>query len=213
MLCAPNRPPALHSAAKSAGGGKTASGIRRLLVAHVPDPVALRPVLAVGRRRLLGLDQQVARRDRQQRMGEAVAERLPRPVRHQLRMRLVGDVEDDQAAVDPADIDAVRPLRRERGRVHADAGVERRDARRRRFLVADARARQPPAPGLLRMRRIVQIDDHQELVIVLVVRREVLRAGRQIGVLAIGEPQIVHAARMRARGVEIRQLLRMRRIG
>ena len=63
------------------------------------------------------------------------------------------------------------------------------------------------------MRRIAQIDDHQELVVVLVVRGEVLGAGREIGVLTIGEPQIVHAARMRSRGVEIRQLLGMRGIG
>ena len=76
-----------------------------------------------------------------------------------------------------------------------------------------ARAGQPPAAGLLRVRGITHIDDHQELVIILVARREIVRTGREIGELTIVKRQIVHAARMRTRCVEVRQLLRMRRIG
>ncbi|HEV2189997.1 MAG TPA: hypothetical protein VGR70_22520 [Stellaceae bacterium] len=36
------------------------------------------------------------------------------------------------------------------------------------------------------------------------------RAGREIGVVPVGEPEIMDAARMRPRSVEMRQLLRMR---
>jgi predicted MPP superfamily phosphohydrolase len=42
---------------------------RRLLIADVPDPVALLPVLAIGRGGFLGLDHQIARRQRQREIG------------------------------------------------------------------------------------------------------------------------------------------------
>src|SRR5690242_525482 len=78
-----------------------------VLVADVPYPVAFRPVLAVRCGRLFGLDQQVAGRDRDQGVCKAASDRLPRPVRDQLWMGFVADVEDHQAAIDPADIDAI----------------------------------------------------------------------------------------------------------
>ena len=60
---------------------------------------------------------------------------------------------------------------------------------------------------------IRHIDDHQELVVVLVVRREVARAGGQIGVVPIGEPDEVDPARVRTGRIEMRELLRHVRIG
>jgi hypothetical protein len=64
----------------------------------------------------------------------------------------------------------------------------------------------------MRLCRIGDVDNHQELVVLGIARDEVARAGRQIGVMPVSEPDIVDAARVRAGGVEMRQLLRMDRI-
>src|ERR1700733_7473221 len=146
------------------------------LVADVPNPVAFRPVLASVLRRLLGLDRKPTTDDRQHRMGEAVAKRLPGAVRDQYGMRLVGDIQDPPATVDPADIGAIRLVRRHNQRMHADPRVEGRDAWRGGDAVPPPRARNPPAAGPAGMPRIPDVDDHQELVTQLVARREVARA-------------------------------------
>src|SRR5690349_9215079 len=103
-------------------------------------------------------------------------------------MRLVGDVQDHPAAVDPADIRTIRLVGGYDQRVHADAGIERRYTGRRRLAVTFARAWQPPAAGFTWMSWIAHIDDQQELVVELVARGEVARAGGQISVVAISEP-------------------------
>ena len=91
-----------------------------------------------------------------------------------LGMRLVGDVQDHPAAVDPADIGAVRPFRR-RPPACACGSRFRADPR----AAAAARCR----PGACRAatsgrprsdaRGSVHVHDHQELVVELVARGEV----------------------------------------
>ena len=64
-------------------------------------------------------------------------------------MRLVGDIEDHCAAVDIADVGAIRPLRKDVGVVRPKAGIELRiEPLRRRRSVAFARTRKPPAADL-----------------------------------------------------------------
>src|SRR5579859_1263139 len=111
MLCAPKRPPTLHRAPKSAGGGNAASGIGAfsLLMSQTQSRFGQSLQLAAVASSVW--ISRFARGQRQQRVGETVVERLPRHVRDQLRVRLVGDVEDHQATIDPADIDAVGPVR------------------------------------------------------------------------------------------------------
>jgi hypothetical protein len=55
----------------------------------------------------------------------------------------------------------------------------------------------------MRVARVGHIDDHEELIVERVLRREVFRPGRQVGVMTVGKPEVVHAARMRPRRVEI----------
>ena len=143
---------------------------RVLLGAVVDDPHQLRPVGAVVARRLVADDQQVALEERHDGVREAGVRRVVVPARHHLRVRLVGDVEDDHAAVDIAHVHAVRPLRVDVGVVRAEAGVEAGPgmARRRRDVVAFLRAGQPPAADLDRLRRVAHVDALIELVVVRV---------------------------------------------
>ena len=62
------------------------------------------------------------------------------------------------------------------------------------------------------MRRVVQVHDHQELVVIRVARLEIGGAGRDVGVTPVGEPQPVHAAGMRPGRVEMGEFARMRRV-
>src|SRR5438876_1083629 len=71
--------------------------------------------------------------------------------------------------------------------------------------VALARARQPPAADLDRPRRPAHVDDAVELIVAPVARREVGRARAAVDVLAVHPPQVMHAARGRARRLEARQ--------
>ena len=84
-------------------------------------------------------------------------------------------------------------------------------ARRRRLRIADARARHPPAPDLLRRGRIAHVEDLVALVVELVVRDEIGRARRHVHVLAVAEPELVHAARFLARAVHEGDRLRLLR--
>ena len=76
-------------------------------------------------------------------------------------------------------------------------------------LVADARARHPPAPDLLRRGRIAHVEDLVALVVELVVGDEIRRARRHVDVFAVAEPELVHAARLVARAVHERDRLRI----
>ena len=210
ILCAPNRPPALHSASWSGARREDGQRIRVPLVADVPHPVALRPVLAVRPVASSVWIGRSARRDRQHSMREAVAKRLPGAVRDRLRMRLVRDVEDHPAAVDPADIGAVRLCPRgssgECMRMPASNG----DTRGGGGAVSPTRVpgnhQRPVSCGCAGSR---DIDDHQELVVSFgSCGAKSARAGRKIGIVPIDEPDKMHAARMRPRSVEMRQFLR-----
>jgi hypothetical protein len=120
------------------------------------------------------------------------------------------DVQHEGAAIDVADVGAVRPLGEHVGVVGAKAHVELlRQPRRRRRLVAFARAGIPPAPCLHRLRRVRDVEDAVELVVERVARGEVRRAGRHVDGPAVDEPQRVHAARMRPGAVELRDELRL----
>src|SRR5439155_12074187 len=82
-------------------------------------------------------------------------------------MRLVGNVEDHRTAVDIADVGTVRPLRKNVGVVCAKAGIELWiEPPRRRRVIAFARSRQPPASHLGRLRRVANVDDAVELIVV-----------------------------------------------
>jgi hypothetical protein len=74
--------------------------------------------------------------------------------------------------------------------------------RRLAFLLA----RVPPAAGFDRLRRIADVDDLVDLVVLHVVRLEIRRAGRNVHELAIHAPHAVDAVGMRARGVVVRDL-------
>ena len=133
-------------------------------------------------------------------------------MRDELRPRFVRDVQDDRAARDVTDVGAVGPLREDVGVVRAVARVEFRMALQGRHGIADARARQPPAADFLGLRRLAHVDDAVELVVRRVRRLEVRGARRHVDVLAIDEPHGVHAARVLARGVEVRDELRRFRL-
>ena len=98
-------------------------------------------------------------------------------------MRLVGDVEDDHAAVDIAHVHAVGPLRIDVGVVRPVAGVDAGAgvARRRRDIVALVGAGQPPAADLDRLRRVAHVDALVELVVVRVRRVKVARRRNSCG--------------------------------
>ena len=200
-----------HSAAWSCAGGKTASG-NGAARWRCPTPSSASANRRIWRASPPRSGSPRRADDRQDGVGEAVAERLPRPPDHRLGVRLVADVEDHPAAVDPADIGAIRPVRRDHQRVHPHPVVEPVHARRRLGRVALARAGQPPAADLA-ARADRRVDDHQELVVQRVARDEIARAGREIGVPPVGEPDEMDAARVRTRGVEMRQLPWLRRIG
>jgi len=78
--------------------------------------------------------------------------------------------------------------------------------------VSNVGARQPPAADLDRPRRPAHVDDAVELIVAPVARREVGRARAAVDVLAVHPPQVMHAARGRARRVEERHAAGLGRI-
>ena len=74
--------------------------------------------------------------------------------------------------------------------------------------VANARARHPPAPGLLRRARIAHVEDLVALVVELIVRDEVAGARGHVHVFAVAEPELMHTARLVAGAVDERDRLR-----
>ncbi len=156
---------------------------------------------------LLGDQDQPAVEQRHRGMGEAGVRRRIGPVRDHLRLRLVRDVHHVHAAVEVAQIHAVGPLRIDVAVVRAVALVER-VARRRRDVVALARAGEPPAADFLRLRRVAHVDAAVELVVIGIGGLEIRAAGGHVHVFAVAEPELMHAARGRARTVEERDRLR-----
>ena len=85
--------------------------------------------------------------------------------------------------------------------------------RRWRHAVAFTRAGQPPAADFRRLGRIAHVEDPVELIVVRMRRREIGRAGREVHVFAVAEPELVHAARIRPRAIEERDRFRIFRLG
>jgi len=121
--------------------------------------------------------------------------------------RLVGDVEDDDSSVDPADIGAVGSLRGNERGMHAVPAVDLQ-TRRRRLGVALASPGHPPPADFSRASRVAQVHDHEELIVARMRRNEIRGAGREISVFPVDEPDEVNAPGERTGGVEKRELLR-----
>ena len=135
-------------------------------------------------------------------MGEAGVRRMVVPAAHQARMRHVGNVEDDRATIEVPDPGAVGSPRVHIGVVRAKSRVELLVSCRRRLRISVAGPRQPPATDLDRPRRLAHVHDPVELVVLRMARLEVGGAARAMDVAAVDEPQVMHAARVRPRGVE-----------
>ena len=88
------------------------------------------------------------------------------------------------------DLDLMRPIPIVEGRVprRQTAG---------KTAVALARARQPPSAHLAWLPRVAQVHDDPDLIVLRIGRTEVPHARRQMRELAVHEPQVVHAARVR----------------
>ncbi len=185
---------------------------RIALVARVEQPDELRPVGAVVLDRLIGDHQQVAAKQRQHGVAETVVGRRVRPARDQPRPRAVGNIDHHGAAVEVAEIAAVGALGIDVGVVRAKAGVEfRRQALRRRRIVAFHGARQVPASERQRLRRVAHVDDAVDLVVLRIARLELRVGASHVHRGAVDEPQRMAAPRRRARGVEERDRARLLR--
>src|SRR2546428_7134999 len=113
-----------------------ADGHQLVLPLRVDDPHELGPVLRRFAYRLVADDEQVLVEEGHHGVAEAGEGRLIVPAPEQARMRLVGDVEHERAAVDVADVGAVGPPWIHVGVVRAVAGVDGPLARRRALGVA-----------------------------------------------------------------------------
>ena len=137
-------------------------------------------------------------------MGEAGQRgMIIQPADH-LRMRLVGDVEDDDAAIDIGRIGAVGPLGVDVDVMRAEAGIELLMPHRRGHVVALPGAGQPPASHLLRLTGVTHVNDGVELVIFRVGGDKIGRAAADVHVFAIHEPHVVGALGVRSGAVEER---------
>src|SRR5215510_4521341 len=105
-----------------------------------------------------------------------------------LRMRFVGDVEDNDTTVDISRIGTVRPLRVDVDVMRTEAGIELLMPYRRGHVVALPGARQPPASHFLRLAGVPYIDDGVELVILGVGGDKIGRTAADVHVFAIHEP-------------------------
>src|ERR1700730_18095462 len=115
---------------------------RIALVPSIDDPHELGPVAPLHAHALVADDVEVAVEERHDGVGEPVIRRMVIPARHHLGMRHVGNVEDDQPAVDIAKIGAVRPLGIDIGVVRTEAGIGTL-----RVALGRALAGAPPCPG------------------------------------------------------------------
>ncbi len=148
-------------------------------------------------------------------MGKAGIGRRIVEARDRLRPRLVGNVHDEHAGIEIGEVEPVRPLRIDVGVVRAVALVELRGlmARRRRLIVAFARARQPPASDLGGLRRVAHVEAAIELVVEWMSRLEVRGAGGHVDVFAVAEPKLMYAAGKFAAAIDEGDRLRFLRHG
>ena len=121
------------------------------------------------------------------------------PMRHHLDVRGLRDVEHDGPAVDVTHIRAVGAQGKHIGVVRPKAGVKLLGQARRRWRgVTHARARVPPASGLLRLGWVGDVDDAVDLIVFGVVRLKVVRARSHVHCFTVHKPDRVNAARIKA---------------
>ena len=137
-------------------------------------------------------------------MGEAGQRGMIIQSADHLRTRLVGDVEDDDAAIDIGRVGAVGPLGVDVDVVRTEAGIELLMPHWRGHVVALPGARQPPASHLLRLAGVTYVDDGVELVILGVGGDKIGRPAADVHVFAIHEPHVVGALGVRPGAVEER---------
>ena len=82
----------------------------------------------------------------------------------------------------------------------------------RRFGVTLTQARQPPAAGFNRLRRILHVDNAIDLMVARVAGLIISGSRTHMHVAPIAEPQLMNAARMRARRIEKGYALRVFRL-
>src|SRR5215468_6279296 len=98
-------------------------------------------------------------------MGKAGQGRMIIEPADHLRMRLVGDVENDDAAIDIGRISTVGSLGVDVNVVRAKPSIELRMAHRWGYIVALPGTGQPPAPDFLWLAGVAHVNDGVELVI------------------------------------------------
>src|SRR5687767_9094196 len=138
------------------GGLRERTDDRRIgRVAHVVGPDVAPPFLAVREGGLVPKHKQLALRQRQRRMRAAAA-RLRGAVHEDPRPRLVGDVDHGQPAVTPRAV----------GDVAVEERVVQRIALARRpcFAFSGSHARNPAASDELRLLRVLQVENGENMV-------------------------------------------------
>src|SRR5262245_8279034 len=118
------------------------------------------------------------------------------PTAERLRVGTVGNVENEHAAVDIAEIAAVGALRIDVGVVGAEAHVVARSLmpRRRRDRVTHARSGHPPAAHLHRLYWVLDVEGAIKLVVERVGGGEVWRPRCHVNGLPVAEPQLMYPA-------------------
>src|SRR5712671_5506358 len=126
-------------------------------------------------------------RHRHRAVGRAREWRAPVEAGDELGLGHVIDVEDDETALPVAGVEAIAEPQRVMAAVHGALPA-------RRLAARDPLPRHPPAPDLLRMRRILQIEDAHDVA-------DVTFEGRRAVEIAAVEVEAVHAgaARLPAR--------------
>ena len=156
-----------------------------------------RPFLAVGERRLVGEDEQLAVRQGQRRMRAAAA-RLRQAVHQDFRLGRIGDVDHGQAAVAPGGVGDVAVEQRVVQRVALAGG------RGRRFAAGAPHARYPAAPHDLRLARLRHVDDGEDVV------GEIGEVDRGVRVAPAHVPDAVRAHAVGRHEADLARLLRLR---
>src|SRR5215813_5842308 len=117
-------------------------------------------------------------------------------------MRLVGDVEDDDATIDIGRIGTVGPLGINVDVVRAEASIEPLMPYGRWHVVALPGSRQPPTSHFLRLAGVTYVDDGIELMVFGGGRNKIRRTAADVHVFAIHKPHEMGALRVRSRAVE-----------
>src|SRR5579884_1417846 len=123
----------------------------------------------------------------------------------------IRDVEDDRSAIDPRGVGPVGSTGQDVHVVQTIAVIEPRMALQ--WRLARRHAWNPPAPDLPRALRVLEIDDHVDLVVPRVGGDKVGHPRRQMSVASIHEPDEVTPARGGAGGIEEGDLTETLRLG